>query len=213
MRLAARMTAILLLGVLVLMVIAQYAMFQHENEALEQDMQVDATHLGKTISHIVDDLWELGGQRVAFRSLEEINDLKSTRKVRVVYFDVDPQDTFAPASPDVSLAALRDVYSARCRDPEGREHLYTYSRLAFVGRPAAIELSEPMDDSRQQIDLFRLACDDLDGSHNVVGGRDCGGDWRSLDWPPTAQLDREDTTNWRRGPVGSSAAQTKRRVR
>ena len=213
MKLAARITAILLLGVLVLMVIAQYAMFQHENKELEQDMQVDATHLGRTISHIVDDLWELGGPRVAYRSLEEINNLRSTRKVRVVYFDVDPQDTFAPASPDVSLAALGDVYSARCRDPDGREHLYTYSRLAFVGRPAAIELSEPVEVSGNNSTYFAVHALILMGATTLLGAVivvAIGGAWIGR---PLRSLIEKTTTDWRRGSVGSSAAQTKRRVR
>ncbi len=169
MRLAARITAILLLGVLLLVVVAQFVMLQHENEELERDMRVNATQLGKTISHIVDDLWELGGQQLAHRTVEEINDLRQTRRIRVVYFDVDRQDVHAPASPEVSFAALGDVFSASCLDPTGREHLYTYSRLTFVGRPAAIELCEPLEHERTKTTYFALHALVLMGATSLLG--------------------------------------------
>ena len=61
MRLAARITTVLILGILLLMVIAQFVMLKHENDEMTRDMRDDTTQLGTTISHIVDDIWELGG--------------------------------------------------------------------------------------------------------------------------------------------------------
>ncbi len=169
MRLAARITAILLTGVLTLMVIGQFIMYQHENEELEQDMRVDASQLGKTISSVVDELWQLGGQQSAHRAVNEINSLRSQRRVRVVYFDVDPGAADAPARPDVSFAALGDVYTASCRGPDGHEHLYTYSRLTLVGRPAAIEVSEPLDAPQRKTTYFAMHALVLMGATTLLG--------------------------------------------
>ena len=62
MKLAARITAVLVLGTLLLMVIAEYITVRRENEEMDREMRVDASQLAATISSIVDDLWELGGR-------------------------------------------------------------------------------------------------------------------------------------------------------
>ncbi len=169
MRLAARITAILLIGVLLLTITAQFIMYQHENAMQEEDMRVNANQLSKTISRIVDDLWELGGQQLAHRTVDELNDLRGRRTIRVVYFDVAPDNAHAPASPEVSLAVLGDVYSACCQDAEGREHLYTYARLAFVGRPAAIEVCEPIEHAGENSTYFALHALSLMGATTLLG--------------------------------------------
>lgn len=149
MRLAARITSLLIVGILLLMIIAQFVMLKHENEEAENDMRRDATQLGTVICHIVEDMWELGGQTRARRALEEIDGLNEEVGVHIVYFDADPGTAEAPSNPNVRYEALRAVYSDHYRDTSGQECLFTYARLSVETRPAAIEISERMDHTKR----------------------------------------------------------------
>ena len=145
MKLAAKLTTVLLLGVLTLIVAAESISLRHENEQMNQEMRAEATQLAGTISNIVGQLWELANETKAIIAVEDINRLSSSWTVRVVYLDADRSQAYAPLSPTVSGRELTSVYSEKYLDERGQEHLCTYSRLALSANPtAAIELAEPI---------------------------------------------------------------------
>ena len=145
MKLAAKLTTVLLLGVLTLIVTAEFVSLRHENEQMNQEMRAEATQLAGTISRIVSQLWELANETKAIIAVEDINRLSSSWTVRVVYLDADRSQAYAPLSPAVSGRELTSVYSEEYLDERGQEHLCTYSRLALSAAPtAAIELAEPI---------------------------------------------------------------------
>ena len=169
MRLAARITTVLVAGVLILIFIAQFVLLQRENEEMERDMRVDALKLGTTISRIVDRLWESSGQSTARRTVDEINQLPNTPRIRIVFFDVQRGDVDAPTDPEIAYTALNEVRSAHFRDGNGLEHLRTYSRLTFEARPAAIELSEPIEHPQKNSHYFVLHAMILMGATTLLG--------------------------------------------
>ena len=61
MRLPARITAVLILGVLLLMVIAQYVMLRRENDEMTRTC-TGTRPAGRHISQHCGGIWELGGQ-------------------------------------------------------------------------------------------------------------------------------------------------------
>ncbi len=75
MKLAAKITLLLLLGTLPLIVIAESISLQRENEQMLQEMRADATQLARTISNMVDQLWILGDELRARQAIEQINQL------------------------------------------------------------------------------------------------------------------------------------------
>ena len=169
MRLTSRLTAILILGVLALMMVDLFLILKHENEEMTLDMRGDATHLGALISDIVDDLWELGGEARALKTLEQLNAYNERVSIQLVYPDAAPNDAHAPTNPSIDIASIRHVASSHFFDAEGREHLCTYARLTVQQRPAAIEIFEPIDHSSRKSAFFALHAAFLIGATALLG--------------------------------------------
>jgi signal transduction histidine kinase len=169
MRLAAKITTVLIVGILLLLVIDQFIILKYENDQWARDMRIDASELGTTISHIVDDMWELGGQTRALRTLQEIDALGERTHVRLVYFDVDPTHTDAPTNPNVDFERLRTVMSDHYEAPDGLKHMCTYARLTVESRPAAIELSELIEHEDRNTAFFAIHAAILIGATALLG--------------------------------------------
>ncbi len=61
MKLAAKITIVLVLSILLLLVIAEFVTLHHENEQMHRDMEVDMQKLGVTITEIVREFEASGG--------------------------------------------------------------------------------------------------------------------------------------------------------
>jgi signal transduction histidine kinase len=145
MKLAAKLTTVLLFGVLILIVAAELISLRHENEQMNQEMRAEATQLAGTISDIIGQLWEVANETKAITAVENINRLSSSWTVRVVYLDVERSHHDAPLSLNVIGRELKSVCSEQYLDEQGQEHLCTYARLMLPAeRAAAIELAEPI---------------------------------------------------------------------
>ncbi len=146
MKLAAKITILVLLGTLPLIVIAESISLQRENDQMLQEMRANASHLARTISNVVDQLWMLGDNVRAQQILDQINELHSPVRVRVVYLGVDRHHPRAPLSPRVTGALLSHPFSDSYYDEFGQELLCTYALLQISTEPylAAIELTEPI---------------------------------------------------------------------
>jgi signal transduction histidine kinase len=145
MKLTAKLTLALLLGVLVLIVAAETLSLRHENEQMNQEMRADAAQLAETISRIVEPLWIMGNRGEALQALQRIDRLSDAWRVRIVQLDVTTNHADAPLNPAVLGQDLRGIFSDYYCDDQGQEHLCTYSRLQIDLAPgAAIEVAEPV---------------------------------------------------------------------
>lgn len=141
MKLAAKITALLLAGILVLIVAADLVTLRYEQERLLQEQRVEAVRLAQAISAVTNRLWIMGGREPAVEAIQRISGLSERTSIRIVYFDVQHPHRDAPR---VAASWAGDVYSQRCRDESGQYQLYTLARFDADNRPAAIELAEPL---------------------------------------------------------------------
>jgi signal transduction histidine kinase len=142
MKLAAKITALLLAGMLILIVIADLFALRYERERLLQEKRLEAARLAQALSAVTNRLWIMGGREPAVEAIRRISGLRETTSIRIVYFDVQHPHQDAPR---VAVSWTGDVFSQRYRDETGRDQLCTFARLTADGRPAAIELAEPLE--------------------------------------------------------------------
>lgn len=144
MKLAAKITVVLLAGVLGLTAVAGLVALRYEEERVAREMHSEAARLAQSISSLTDRLWALGGREPVEAALAQINTLAERMSIRVVYFDVDHRHQDAPR---VAATLSGDIYSQRIRNGVGHDQLCTLARLAADARPAAIELAAEMPDA------------------------------------------------------------------
>lgn len=171
MKLAAKISLVLLLGLLPLIVIGESLALQRENRQMEQEMRANARQLARAIAHSVNQMWLLGDETRAWRAIEQINRQHKPIQVRVVYLGVDPRHRLAPLSPRVTAADLREPFCDSYFDASGQEHLCTYALLDIDAGPyvAAIELSEPIRHSNKNSWYFAWHTAVLIGSTTLLG--------------------------------------------
>ncbi|MBM4094586.1 MAG: HAMP domain-containing histidine kinase [Planctomycetes bacterium] len=170
MKLAAKLTAILLLGVLILIVTAEFISLRLENARMTDEMRADATRLAGTISRIVEKLWVHGGEASATDTVRDIGRLNESWRLRIVQLNVEPTHANAPLSPGALGREIQETYSENYFDPQGQEHLCTYSRLSPQITPAAaVELAEPIRHPDRNSLFFALHAVIMMGAMSLLG--------------------------------------------
>lgn len=168
MKLAAKITTVLVLSILLLLVIAEFIMLQHENEQMQRDMEVDMRKLGMTITEIVRQFEATGGIEGAREIIRHINGINKRRVAQIVFLDDERLD--CPSVPRHMLTFQEDVMSFPYPDANGTPHLYTYVRYSSVtARPAALELSEPIEHTGRNNYYFALHALTLMGATALLG--------------------------------------------
>ena len=79
MKLAAKITTVLVFSILLLLVLAEFITLQHENEQMQRDMEVDMEKLGRTITEIVCQFEATGGIESAREIIGHINGINKRR--------------------------------------------------------------------------------------------------------------------------------------
>ncbi|MHB0955132.1 MAG: sensor histidine kinase [Pirellulaceae bacterium] len=170
MKLAAKLTTVLLLGVLSVIVVAELILLRHENERMNEEMRAQATQLAGTMSDVISQLWSVANESTAIAAVENINRSSSSWSVRLVYLDVGRSPEHAPLSPTVIGRPLTAVYSERYCDAQGQEHLCTYAQLALATAPtAAIEVAEPISHPNRNSLFFARHALVLMGATTLLG--------------------------------------------
>jgi two-component system NtrC family sensor kinase len=169
MRLAGRITTVLVVCILLLLIGAEYLTMRHENEHMNREMQFEANQLGIVISEIIDEFWQSAGPDRAKAILREIDRISSRRTIRLVYLDVSDGDPDCPHIPD-RIVFPDGVGSFPCSDETGQEVLFTYARFSIESRPAAIELSERVNHKENNTSFFMMHAAVLMLSTALLGG-------------------------------------------
>ncbi|NIL96342.1 MAG: HAMP domain-containing protein [Planctomycetales bacterium] len=157
MKLAAKFTILLLLGVVTLIAVDGYLAWQREMKFFEQDMRRDAWQLCDGVQEMLVDVWKAGGQQRVLQLIENSNRENRIMRMRWVWLDGFPRDAHRPqATAEQLLLVKRErIISLKHVDPAGTERLLTYARVAIDdGRMGAIELDEPLTHSREMTQLF-----------------------------------------------------------
>jgi signal transduction histidine kinase len=159
MKLARKLSAALILGLLLIMSV--YAWVQVRNEVLVLDADLGKNEkFGRGAAKLVEELWgTLGAQR----TLELVRDADEAGpgelRLRLVWLD-DPEIAGLELSEDQRRALYDPAHNVVVVRParEGRFERYTYVTLSLPGeRPAALELAEQLRTERQYVNMNHLS--------------------------------------------------------
>ncbi len=107
--------------------------------------------------------------KTAQRIIRQINSINERRIARLVYLDEERLEV--PSVPRQMLTFQKEVMSFPYHDAQGAPHLYTYVRLSsFASRPAALELSEPIEHTKRNNYYFAVHAITLMGATSLLGG-------------------------------------------
>ena len=154
MKLAAKLVALLVVGVIVLLVVNASVSIQRDVELFETDMQRDVSQLGRTLKDLVEDVWRASGRDRAITLIEDANEEGSQVTVRWVWLDAQPGDPHAARVSSDSLGPLQSdkPVSITQSDENGVGVLHTYIPVTVDDdRAGAIELAKSLDG----LDAFR----------------------------------------------------------
>jgi len=166
MRLAAKFTLLLVVGIVILLAVDGYLGLQRDIEIFDQDMAHDAIQLSEKLRPLVAEHWQQGGHEQVGRFIEQINagkgliDLpdESRQFVRVhwVILDAKRHEKYCPLATDEELkqVAAGRVFSVKHED-QGKLQMITYARVDIDSpRPVALEVAEPAMHSAERKHAF-----------------------------------------------------------
>ncbi|APR74867.1 Sensor histidine kinase [Minicystis rosea] len=147
MRLVAKLTLALVLGMSVVLTIFGYRSVRREQELLDNYRSRGDQLILHSLSISVLDAWRHDGEAAAHELIEEADRRGDGLHLRWVWLDAARTDAFAPAvSVDTSKARNGVVRIERVFDGEPRDFVYALIDVG-EGRPGAIELSESLEES------------------------------------------------------------------
>lgn len=162
MKLAAKLVAIVLLEIGVLLAIDGYLAVQRETRLYQADMQRDAHLLGNTLKHFVAQAWRTEGQERALQLLDKANHEQHQQHIRWVWLSGTADPRYRPLAPAAAITSVAkgQELTVPATDQEGQRHSCTYVPISLpLPEAAAIELAEPLS----QLDSFagRIAARNL----------------------------------------------------
>lgn len=146
MRVTYKLTAVLLLGMSVVLAVDAFVQVRREVALFEFDMRRDASLMGRTLAGVVQQVWRSKGEERLVELLEEASLDAADLNLRWVWLDAPAG---SPQGPRVPLPAdIRDHTPARSVVHASRHEgsLYTYVTVALPDerRPCAIEVRESL---------------------------------------------------------------------
>ncbi|NCO53089.1 MAG: HAMP domain-containing protein [Deltaproteobacteria bacterium] len=149
MRLTIRITAAVMLGIVLIFSLYSYLSIQREREQLKKNLSREARNLGEALLFIVEDLLVVRGEDAAMAFLARRNQLNPALQARWVWLDAPTGSRFHPLVEISELDALarRKPLSLMVSSQNGHDFLLTYlPTLSKDGRLGAIEVRESMDE-------------------------------------------------------------------
>jgi len=149
MRLTIRITAAVMLGIMLIFSLYSYLSIQREREQLKKNLSREARNLGEALLFIVEDLLVVRGEDAAMAFLTRRNQLSPALQARWVWLDAPTGSRFHPLVEINELDALanRKPLSLMVSSVDDRDFLLTYlPTLSKDGRLGAIEVRESMDE-------------------------------------------------------------------
>ncbi len=151
MKLAAKFTSLLLVGIVLLLIVDGYLDLHRDIGAMDQDMQRDARQLSETLGPLVAEQWKQGGHKQVEQFLQAFNERESvasgeTKSMTVRWVLLEEPD--APQRrPIADNSQLRRVIAGETtsikRRDEGGESMVTYTKVSTgEASPGALEVTE-----------------------------------------------------------------------
>ncbi|MFQ5852657.1 MAG: histidine kinase dimerization/phospho-acceptor domain-containing protein, partial [Candidatus Binatia bacterium] len=147
MRIARKLYAFVMVGLMLVLAFFGYFSFQREVVQFETDMKLDAHILGRAMSSTIYDVWRTSGQERALDLIKDANAKQSLISLRWVWLEGTADDAYRPQIALQELFPLTQgmEVSVRGETKEGVGALYTYVPVKTAeGRPGALELAEPL---------------------------------------------------------------------
>ena len=159
MRLAAKLTAALILGICGVTFAFAYLQLHREIGLFDRELAKDQRILGSTLRDAVLQNWSTGGSDAADALLRTANATGEGVRFRRVGLDSHTAASDRPAVPAAALELLRDdeTRAITAADGTGAARRYTYVGLQLPGQPlGALEVSESLDEQHAYLRLTRL---------------------------------------------------------
>jgi two-component system NtrC family sensor kinase len=145
MRLAFKLSSILVLGMVAVLAIEAYQAVRREREFFRADMQHDAQLLGRSLMGPIADVWRISGEQRALELIRDANRQERVVHIRWVWLDAMDSDSHKPCVDKQQLLAVArgEEASFPSSSPISGGRLLTYIPMRVPGgRPGALELSE-----------------------------------------------------------------------
>jgi two-component system NtrC family sensor kinase len=147
MRLALKITLVILLGTTLLLLIYSYQSFRRETNVLKSNLSREARQVGQVLRSMVVEIWQLQGQDAAQSFLRQAGSLDSDQLVRWVWLDAAQGSPTGPRVSGEKLAPARKgkTVTLIAETENGRDFLFTYLPMKTpTGRVGAIEIGESL---------------------------------------------------------------------
>lgn len=152
MRIAAKLTVVLSLVVLVVMTGLTGLRLHGEARIFEQEMRRDHHRMGRGLGAAIAEIWEDQGTNAAVELVDRANTREADTILRWVWLDVPTSHPHAPRAPVSALEPVSDNDVAHWVDRDGVGTLYSYVPLPIpLDRPGALEISESLVHQREFI--------------------------------------------------------------
>lgn len=147
MKLALRLVAVALVGIVAIAVVDGVLRVRRENRIFHAELREDARLLGLALRPVIIDAWHKGGEQQVSQYIHDVNLEDSPVRIRWVWLNDKPGSPDAPA-----LANVRELLTGRdyavglvptyaTNDP----YAYSYFRVRLHGKPpGALEISESL---------------------------------------------------------------------
>ncbi len=149
MRLTIRITAAVMLGIILIFSLYSYLSIQREREQLKKNLSREARNLGESLLFIINELREARGEEASIAFLRRRNALNPQLPARWVWVDAEVGDPLYPLIDPSNLTPLSSgqPLSLLVSSEEGHDYLLTYvPAITRSGRVGAIEVRESMDE-------------------------------------------------------------------
>ena len=154
MRLVTKLVVLLVLGMTGLLALDAFLSIRREISIVDEDMRLDARHIGNAIRTAVERVREVEGADGSRRVLDGLALEPHAVRVRWVWLDAPPEDPHLPSVPAEALAPLLrgQELSIRSDSPDGGPFLHTYVPLpSETERTTALEISESLQPLNERV--------------------------------------------------------------
>lgn len=147
MKLTAKLVFIIILGIIAILATDGYISYLRQIKLFEEDMQLDTRSIGLAMKELVAVVWRSDGQGRTLKVIEETNEGGHKVRIRWVWLDAPPGDTYAPKASLKELDAVIHGQSATFKgeSKDGKKYYFSYIPISVdANRPGALELSESL---------------------------------------------------------------------
>ena len=168
MKLTAKLVALLVLVLTVLLAIDGYLAIDRDVFLVEESRRFSALQFGIVMQQV----WQAGGHEQVKQLVEKLNAQRDGARVRFVWLDAPTEDfkEHFRESDDLERILGGEVVSFPRRDQSNNLYLFTYVRITSpLQRPGGLELSEPLSRSRAWFQEYVYRIMNMTGLIAVAG--------------------------------------------